>query len=123
MATRTRVADATDREASSEQVDGSVCRGRPQRVGHGLAWCRRPLHQWSLLDERGGRCWVGLLDKGMYGTRTANLIWRATVHDVTLKLGFMCCSLQPGVYVHHERDLGSMIHVDQFLLAGNFHEV
>ena len=74
-------------------------------------------------DERSGGPWVGLLDKDMYGTRDAPLIWRATVDAVMKKNGFSCCTLQPGVYVNHERNIQVMIHVDDFLIIGNFHEV
>ena len=70
-------------------------------------------------DEWSGGDVVGFLKKAMYGTRDAPLIWRATVDEFMVSLGFKTSVLQPGVYVHGSRRLRVMIHVDDFLVVGS----
>jgi len=70
-------------------------------------------------DPRSGKHFVGLLDKAMYGTRDAPLIWRSTVDGIMKDMGFMSSMLQPGVYCHHEKGITVMTHVDDFLVTGS----
>jgi hypothetical protein len=70
-------------------------------------------------DSRSGGSTVGLLNKAMYGTRDAPLIWRATVDRIMKELGFISSMFQSGVYFHVERQLRVMTHVDDFLITGS----
>jgi hypothetical protein len=70
-------------------------------------------------DDMAGGEVVGLLDKAMYGTRDAPLIWQATVDELMKRLGFESSMLQPGVYFFPKRSLRIMIHVDDFLVIGS----
>jgi hypothetical protein len=70
-------------------------------------------------DQRAGGSEVGLLDKAMYGTRDAPLIWRSTVDLMMKGLGFVSSMLQPAVYYHPSRQIRVMTHVDDFLVTGN----
>ena len=69
-------------------------------------------------DPQSGGDVVGMLDKSMYGTRDAPIIWQATVDKMLITLGFRCSVLQPGVYIHDCRQLRVMVHVDDFLVVG-----
>ena len=61
---------------------------------------------------------VGKLDRAMYGTRDAPLIWQGEVRRVMHKLGFVASMLQPGVYHHPTREIDVVVHVDDFLCTG-----
>jgi len=71
-------------------------------------------------DSKSGGTQVGILNKAMYGTRDAPLIWRATVDQTMAELGFATSIFQPGVYFHVERQIRVMTHVDDFLVTGSF---
>jgi hypothetical protein len=70
-------------------------------------------------DPQSGGSQVGVLDKAMYGTRDAPLIWRATVDKMMKKLGFTSSMFQPGVYYHAGKQIRVMTHVDDFLVTGS----
>ena len=63
-------------------------------------------------DELHGQGMVGRLEKAMYGTRDAPLIWRGEVDKNMKEMGFHSSVFQPGVYCHHGRGLKMMVHVD-----------
>ena len=62
---------------------------------------------------------VGHLEKAMYGTRDAPLIWQEEVRRVMGELGFEASMHQPAVYHHPGRDMDVVVHVDDFLCTGS----
>jgi len=73
-------------------------------------------------DPQFGLGFVGRLKKAMYGTRDAPLIWRSTVDTFMKESGFTTVLTQPGVYVHVDRGINVMTHVDDFLVTGSLVE-
>ena len=61
---------------------------------------------------------VGHLEKAMYGTRDAPLIWQEKVRKVREDLGFEASLHQPAVYHHRARGIDVVVHVDDFPCAG-----
>ena len=58
------------------------------------------------------------LNKAMYGTRDAPLIWQKEVRKALEGLGFRCCKSNSCLYKHDERDIYVNVHVDDFLCLG-----
>jgi len=70
-------------------------------------------------DPKSSGSHVGTLNKAVYGTRDAALIWRATVDRIMKEFGFSLSMFQPGVYFHEEKQIRVMTHVDDFLVTGS----
>jgi hypothetical protein len=68
--------------------------------------------------RQGGRM-IGKLNKAMYGTRDAPLIWQEEVVKVMESLGFKSSTLQPMLFYNREKDLTVLAHVDDFLCVGD----
>jgi len=68
-------------------------------------------------ESEGGR-YVGRLVKTLYGTRDAPVAWQRVVKSDMARLGFDECRMTTGVYIHRDRDLRVVTHVDDFLVAG-----
>ena len=66
-----------------------------------------------------GKNMVGKLRKAMYGTRDAPKIWSRTVRKLLLGMGFQASTVQPSLYVHFEKDIKLMVHVDDFLVVAS----
>ena len=62
---------------------------------------------------------VGVLMKSMYGTRDAPQIWGEHVKATLEGLGYKQSAYQPSVYYHPEKELVIVVHVDDFLCAGD----
>lgn len=60
-----------------------------------------------------------MLKKALYGTRDAPQIWQAEVRSALESLGFRRSSLQPSVYVHEQKEMMLVVHVDDFLISGD----
>ena len=69
-------------------------------------------------DPRSGGAVVGQLQRALYGTRDAPQLWGEEVRRVMLLLGFRPSALQPSVYVHDEKQMMVVVHVDDFLVSG-----
>ena len=69
-------------------------------------------------DPLSGGNVVGVLKKALYGTRDAPQIWQHHLRGTLLQAGFRQSMLQPSVYVHDDREIMMVIHVDDFLVAG-----
>ena len=69
-------------------------------------------------DEQSGGNLVGVLDKAMYGTRDAPLIWLSVVRAKLEGIGFTVSLLQPSLYFHRGRGLIVVVHVDDFACVG-----
>ena len=61
---------------------------------------------------------LGKLDKAMYGTRDAPMVWRGEVKKAMKALGFVGSTSSPCVYRHRTLDLVVCTHVDDFLACG-----
>ena len=73
----------------------------------------------KLLEEEseGEKC-VGRLVKTLNGTRDAPVAWQKVVKGDMFHLGSEECRRTLGVYIHRDRDLRVVTHVDDFLVAG-----
>ena len=69
-------------------------------------------------DPRHGSEYVGVLNKSLYGTRDAPLIWADEVRQTLVELGFYPSKLQPSVYYHRTEKILVVVHVDDFLISG-----
>ena len=69
-------------------------------------------------EESEGGKYVGRLVKTLYGTRDAPVAWQRVVKNDMARLGFEECRMTSGVYIHRDRDLRVVTHVDDFLVAG-----
>ena len=69
-------------------------------------------------DPESGKNVVGKLVKAMYGTRDAPKIWFNTVKRFMAKLGFRTSRVQPSLFIHDQKKLKLMVHVDDFLVTG-----
>ena len=70
-------------------------------------------------DPRAGGSVVGQLQRALYGTRDAPQLWGAEVQRVMLLLGLRPSVLQPSVYIHDEKQIMVVVHVDDFLCTGD----
>ena len=64
-----------------------------------------------------GRCW--LLKKCMYGTLPAAAGWQHFVQKVGADIGLLSSSSFPCAFGHSTRDLGMVVHGDDFIVAGD----
>ena len=62
---------------------------------------------------------VGKLRKAMYGTRDAPQIWGEVVRTTMEALGYKQSVFQPAVYYNVAKDVVVVVHVDDFLCAGD----
>ncbi len=88
---------------------------------HGL--CTRSIYiELPGAESEGGR-YVGKLIRALYGTRDAPLAWLTVVKKDMKTMGVTECKVTNGVFTHHERDLRVVVHVDDFLLSGEAHQL
>jgi hypothetical protein len=73
-------------------------------------------------ESQGGK-YVGKLVWALYGTRDAPLAWLTVVKSDMKEMGFNECKVTNGVFTHPERDLRVVVHVDDFLLSGDDHQL
>ena len=73
-------------------------------------------------ESQGGR-FVGKLVRALYGTRDAPLAWLTVVKSDMKEMGFKECKVTNGVFTHPERDLRVVVHVDDFLISGEGHQL
>ena len=66
---------------------------------------------------------MGKLARALYGTRDAPLAWLTVVKNDMKEMGFKECKVTNGVFAHPERDLRAVVHVDEFLLSGESHQL
>ena len=64
-----------------------------------------------------GRC-VGKLERAMYGTRDAPMIWQDHLRKTLLDTKFKESVTHPGVFQHETRHILLCVHVDQLLCTG-----
>ena len=69
-------------------------------------------------EESEGGHYVGRLVKTLYGTRDAPVAWQRVVKSDMARLGFEECRMTTGVFIHRDRDMRVVTHVDDFLVAG-----
>ena len=69
-------------------------------------------------DPQYGRGYYGRLKKAMYGTRAAPLAWQRVVHQTMKDLGFERSLRNSCVYIHREKNMKVVAHVDDFLCSG-----
>ena len=62
---------------------------------------------------------MGVLYTALYGTRDAPQIWQHEVRRALLEMGFRQSVTQPSVYVHDQRGVYLVVHVDDFLISGD----
>ena len=62
--------------------------------------------------------YVGKLERAMYGTRDAPMIWQDHLRKTLLDMKFKESVTQPGVFQHETRDIRLCIHVDDLLCTG-----
>ena len=67
-------------------------------------------------DPESGGSKVGVLHKAPYGTCDAPQIWQHEVRKTLKELGFRHNVTQPSVYVHDQRGIYLVVHVDDFLM-------
>ena len=70
-------------------------------------------------DPEAGGSKVGVLHKALYGTRDAPQVWQHEVRRTLTELGFRQSIIQPSVYIHDQKGLYLVVHVDDFLIAGD----
>ena len=68
-------------------------------------------------DEKFGRNFVGKLERALYGTRDASLIWQEELRTILEQMGFESSVLEPSIYFH-SNGVKIMVHVDDFLGTG-----
>jgi len=73
-------------------------------------------------ESQGGK-YVGKLVRALYGTRDAPLAWLTVVKSDMIEMGFNECKVTNGVFTHPGRDLRVVVHVDDFLLSGEGHNL
>ena len=56
--------------------------------------------------------YVGKLEKALYGTRDAPMLWQGTLRAALVSMGFKETITIPGVYCHMSRDIELCAHVD-----------
>ena len=62
--------------------------------------------------------YVGNLERAMYGTRDAPMIWQDYLRETLLDVKFKEYVTHPGVFQHETRDILLCVHVDDLLCAG-----
>ena len=61
---------------------------------------------------------VGQFVNAMYGTQSAPLIWQKLCKRIMESNGFKSCITSPCCYLHPERDIRVVTHVDDLLVSG-----
>ena len=74
-------------------------------------------------EESEGGKYEGRLVNTLYGTRDAPLAWQTVVRSDMKMLGFDECKVTNGVFLHRERDLRAVAHVDNFLVSGEMQDL
>ena len=64
-----------------------------------------------------GRC-VGKLERAIYGTRDAPMIWQDHLRKTLLDVKFKESFTHPGVFLHETRDILPCVQVDDLLCTG-----
>ena len=100
-----RVTAEKDIEGMVIDVKGAFLYGRTKRSVY--IWLPKE-------DKMGEQGFMGKLERAMYGTRDAPQVWQEEVRKTMDQLGFKECVAQPGIYVHLERTLQVISHVDDF---------
>ena len=62
--------------------------------------------------------YVGKLERAMYGTRDAPMIWQDHLRKTLLDMKFKESVAHPGVFQHETRDILLCVHVDELLCTG-----
>ena len=62
--------------------------------------------------------YVGNLERAMYGTRDAPMIWQDHLRETRLDMKFKESVTHPGVFQHETRDMFLCVHVDDLLCTG-----
>ena len=88
---------------------------------HGIA--KRLVYVELPEEESEGGKYVGRLVKTLYGTRDAPVAWQKVVKNDMAPVGFEECKVTSGVYIYRGRDLRVVTHLDDFLVAGEKHQV
>ena len=70
-------------------------------------------------DDMSTACFMGKLNKAMYGTRDAPQVWQGKVRETMAEFGLLESSTQPGIYYCDKRKLYIVSHVDDFLCVGS----
>jgi hypothetical protein len=88
---------------------------------HGV--CTRSIYvELPGAESQGGK-YVGKLVRSLYGTRDAPLAWLTVVKSDMKEMGINECKVTNGVFTHPGRDLRAVVHVDDFLLSGEGHNL
>ena len=74
-------------------------------------------------QSRMGGKHVGKVVRALYGTRDAPLSWLTVVKNGMKEMGFSECKVTNGVFTHPERDIRVVVHVDDFPLSGEHHQL
>ena len=86
-------------------------------------YCTRSIYiELPGAESQGGQ-YVGKLVKALYGTRDAPLAWLTVVKGDMQEMGFKECKVTSGVFTHPERDVRVVVHVDDFLVSGEEHQL
>ena len=86
-------------------------------------YCTRSIYiELPGAESQGGK-YVGKLVKALYGTRDAPLAWLTVVKGDMKEMGFEECKVTSGVFTHPERDLRAVVHIDDFLVPGESHQL
>ena len=78
--------------------------------------CASSCHRRTPLSGS-GRC-VGKLERAMYGTRDAPMIWQDHLQKTLLDMKFKESVSHPGVFQHETRHILLCVHVDDLLCTG-----
>ena len=62
--------------------------------------------------------YVGNLERAMYGTRDAPMIWQDHLRETLLNMKFKESVTHPGVFQRETRDILLCVHVDDLLCTG-----
>ena len=62
--------------------------------------------------------YVGKLERALYGTRDAPMIWQDHLQKTPLDMKFKESVTHPGVFQHETRDILFCVHVDDLLCTG-----
>ena len=88
---------------------------------HGIA--TRTIYVELPGEESENGKYVGRLNRTLYGTRDAPVAWLRAVRQDMEALGFQECKVTTGVFVHPDRDVRVVTHVDDFLVAGEYNDI
>jgi len=86
-------------------------------------YCTRSIYIELPGEESQGGRYVGKLVRALYGTRDAPLAWLTVVKSDMKEMGFEECKVTNGVFTHPVRGLRAVVHVDDFLMSGDGHQL